>query len=57
MTRRLWIGAAVVIISNALMITFMTFDTLGRFLLVSSVIFVAVALACRRDAAAAARWS
>ena len=49
MTRRLWIGAAVVILSNALMITFMTFDTLGRFLLVSSVIFVAVALACRRD--------
>ena len=50
MTRRLWIGAAVVILSNALMITLLTFDTFGRFLLVSSVIFAAVALACRRDA-------
>ena len=50
MTRRLWIGAAVVILSNALMITFVTFDTLGRFLLVAAVIFAAVALACRSDA-------
>jgi hypothetical protein len=49
-TRRLWIGAAIVIISNALMITFVTFDTFGRFLLVASVIFGAVAFACRRDA-------
>ena len=50
MTRRLWIGAAVVIISNALMITFVTFDTLGRFLLVAAMIFAAVAFACRSDA-------
>ena len=55
MTRRLWIGAAVVIISNALMIIFMTFGTVGRFLLVAcGDLRRGRLVVCRSDAAAAA---